>query len=357
MLKFSEQRTLFLQTPDMRRSHERLIRFFGLLLFAGVVIYMVVIPPHAHTDWQARVRVHPEPVMLQHVLRDGVDPVPRRSAPNPHMPLQLQRDIVDISTHFAKLKNGPDFFADYDIGAVDAERRIRREEASESPTTQLKFHYLNSSTSPFYFKWVSSKPMVALIPEFLTDEECDALVAQALPNMARSQVAIRKNDGDKNPINEVRTSSQTWLDTNSGPAAPIVDRIFKLTGFQPGSSEMLQILRYEVSQKYDAHQDYFDPENYGPQPTNRAVTVYLYLSDVEEGGETWFPGADNKPVLTQDYKSCKGGFGFRPHKRSIVVFYDMTPTGGYDLWSLHGACPVKKGTKWGGTLWLRVPTA
>lgn len=352
----------------MRRSNERLLRFFGLLLFAGFVCYMVVIPPHAHMDWQQRVKVaHPEPVMRQQLAaplqqqkqQDVVEAVPRRSAPNPHIPLQLQRDVVDLSERVAKLQNGPDYFADYDIGAVaaKAEQRIRQEE--ESPTDAaakpLKFHYLNSS-SPFYFKWVSSKPMVALIPEFLTDEECDALVAQAKPNLARSQVAIRTADTDKNPINEVRTSSQTWLDTNTGAAKPVIDRILKLTGFAPGSSEMLQILRYELTQKYDAHQDYFDPGNYGPQPDNRAVTVYLYLSDVEEGGETWFPGADNKPVLTQDYKSCKGGFGFRPHKRSVVVFYDMTPTGGYEPYSLHGACPVKKGTKWGGTLWLRVPT-
>ena len=339
-----------------RRSQERLLRFFGLLLFVAFVLYVIVIPPHAHTEWQAKGGlVHPEPVMLQQ--RVLVDPAPRRSAPNPNIPLQLQQDVVDLKAHFERLKNGPDFFADYDIGQVNAESRIRKEEALVSSTRPLKFHYLNQSTSPFMFKWVSSRPMVALVPEFLTDEECDALIAQASPNMQRSQVAIRSNDADKNPINEVRTSSQTWLDTNTGAAAPIVDRIMKLTGFQQGSSEMLQILRYELTQKYDAHQDYFDPQNYGPQPSNRAVTVYLYLSDVEAGGETWFPGADNKPVLTTDYKSCKGGFGFRPHKRSVVVFYDMTPSGGYDPWSLHGACPVRKGTKWGGTLWLRVPTS
>jgi prolyl 4-hydroxylase len=250
------------------------------------------------------------------------------------------------------LVRGVDYFADY---------RIRDVRIPPDPVATLgkplKFQYINTSTSEVPFFWVSSKPRVAFVPNFLTDDECDNIIKTAEPRLERSQVAIRQNDANKNPINEVRTSSQTWLDTNSGPAKPIADKIFKMTGFQPGSSEMMQILRYELSQKYDAHQDYFDPESYGPQPTNRAVTVFLYFSTVEEGGETWFPGADNKPVLTQDYKSCKGGFGIKPRKRDAVIFYDMTPTGGYDLWSLHGGCPVKKGTKWGGTLWLRVPTA
>ena len=250
------------------------------------------------------------------------------------------------------LVRGVDYFADYSIRSVKIP-----EDPVAQPGKPLKFQYMNSSTSATPFYWVSSKPRIAYIPNFLSDEECDNVIKFAEPRLERSQVAIRANDADKNPINEVRTSSQTWLDTNSGPGQPIADKIFKVTGFRPGSSEMMQILRYELNQKYDAHQDYFDPENYGPQPTNRAVTVFLYLSTVEEGGETWFPGADNKPVLTTDYKSCKGGFGFKPRKRDAVIFYDMTPTGGYDPWSLHGGCPVKKGTKWGGTLWLRVPTS
>jgi prolyl 4-hydroxylase len=245
-----------------------------------------------------------------------------------------------------------DYFADYRIADV----RIPPDPIPQDGKA-LKFQYINTTTSKVPFYWVSSKPRVAYIPNFLTDEECDAVIQWAEPRLERSQVAVRKSDVDKNPVNEVRTSSQTWMDTNSGPAKPIADKIFSLTGFAPGSSEMMQILRYELNQKYDAHQDYFDVENYGPQPTNRAVTFFLYFSTVEEGGHTWFPGADNKPILTQDYKSCKGGFGFKPRKRDAVVFYDMTPTGGYDPWSLHGGCPVKKGTKWGGTLWLRVPTA
>ena len=247
------------------------------------------------------------------------------------------------------LVNGVDYFADYDISNV-----TRPGPLVLPPGKYPVFHYLNESCQ-WPFKWVSSTPRIAYVPNFLSNAECDALIAVAKPQLVRSQVAQYK-DGANN-VDDVRTSSQTWLDVTSGIAKPIAEKIYELIDFPPGSSEMLQILRYEVGQKYDAHNDYFDPKLYGPQSSNRAVTVYLYLSDVEEGGHTWFPNADGKPLELQDYKSCKRGFGMKPKKGSVVVFYDMKPNGEYDPASLHGSCPVKKGTKWGGTLWFRIKTS
>lgn len=54
------------------------------------------------------------------------------------------------------------------------------------------------------------------------------------------------------------------------------------------NGEAFNVLRYVNHQHYDSHMDSFDPKDFGPQPSQRMATVLLYLTDVEEGGETVF---------------------------------------------------------------------
>ena len=66
--------------------------------------------------------------------------------------------------------------------------------------------------------------------------------------------------------------------------------------------ECMQVLRYELNQKYEPHFDFFrgaatqkvDERGFGGQ---RVVTVLMYLTSVEEGGETVMPEA--RPVAQQ----------------------------------------------------------
>ena len=52
----------------------------------------------------------------------------------------------------------------------------------------------------------------------------------------------------------------------------------------------MQVLHYAKDEHYWAHHDYFDPNIYRGFVTspgqNRFITVFFYLSNVEEGGET-----------------------------------------------------------------------
>ena len=57
---------------------------------------------------------------------------------------------------------------------------------------------------------------------------------------------------------------------------------------EQGNYESFQVLKYEIGQRYGVHHDYGNEDRKlacGP----RILTFFLYLSDVEEGGETAFP--------------------------------------------------------------------
>lgn len=86
------------------------------------------------------------------------------------------------------------------------------------------------------------------------------------------------------------------------------------------------------------------------------ATVLVYLTDVEEGGETIFPyegrfGLEHQ--ATVDYKSCDVGFRYKPRAGDALLFYSMYPNNTLDKHSLHGGCPVIKGTKYVATKWVR----
>eukprot|EP00760_Papus_ankaliazontas_P039199 PhM_4_TR9511/c0_g1_i1/m.74087/K00472/P4HA; prolyl 4-hydroxylase len=220
------------------------------------------------------------------------------------------------------------------------------------PKRRFEYHHCQK---PHCFI-LSYRPMVMYFPEFMSDEECDAIIAAAKPKMFRSEVSLYKeHKAGESPVQDVRTSTQAWLDPAYVPeVAAIRARIQQITSINDG--ELLQVLHYGIGQKYDAHNDYFDPVMYGPQTTNRAVTHFLYLNTVEEGGETWFPRA-NGGEASWEYRSCSRGLRVHPRKRSMAIFYDMKANGDLDPYSLHGGCPVKKGEKWGGTQWMRVKTS
>lgn len=66
--------------------------------------------------------------------------------------------------------------------------------------------------------------------------------------------------------------------------------------YKENLADGIQILRYELGQAYVAHHDYFpaqQSEDHSWNPfkggSNRFATVFLYLSDVEVGGQTVFP--------------------------------------------------------------------
>jgi prolyl 4-hydroxylase len=217
---------------------------------------------------------------------------------------------------------------------------------------------------------VSLRPNVFVLSDFLTEAECGFIKRYASSRMQPSGLAMMDSSGDSR---DVRTSTQTFMERNGSPQIrALEERAHNLTRLPYDLGENIQVVRYEKGQKYGAHRDFFNPNDYHKQPgmlnsveygaRNRLATVFWYLETVAEGhgGETFFPRALNEQgqeyhPWNGDHEDCYRGVYVQPVKGNAVLFYSMVPDGRLDERSLHGGCrPRGDGTieKWGANQWI-----
>ena len=91
-------------------------------------------------------------------------------------------------------------------------------------------------------------------------------------------------------VSKVRTSTGHFLTRDEDAVVSrIEERIAAFAMIPADHGEGMQILHYTSGQKYEPHFDYFQDKENTKHGGQRVATVLLYLSDVEEGGETIFP--------------------------------------------------------------------
>ncbi|MCJ1385130.1 hypothetical protein MMC17_008249 [Xylographa soralifera] len=138
----------------------------------------------------------------------------------------------------------------------------------------------------------------------------------------------------------------------------IVRRADTLVGFIPSEGlELLQIGRTQEGEQHPLHWDYLqEPElNSEGKLCNRAASFFIFLSDVAEGGETYFPYLDapqaELPVDEKKFRRPKHkdsvGMMLRPVKGNGVFWMNMYKNGTLEERSRHAGMMVKKGTKYG----------
>lgn len=204
---------------------------------------------------------------------------------------------------------------------------------------------------------LSWEPRAFLYHNFLSKKECEYLIDLAKPHMAKSTVVDSKTGKSKD--SRVRTSSGMFLKRGRDKIISNIEKRIADFSFIPADhGEGLQVLHYEAGQKYEPHYDYFLDEFNTKNGGQRIATVLMYLSDVEEGGETVFPAAKGNfsslPGWNEWSDCAKRGLSVKPKMGNALLFWSMRPDASLDPSSLHGGCPVIKGNKWSSTKWMHV---
>ncbi|KAK4712117.1 hypothetical protein R3W88_006630 [Solanum pinnatisectum] len=205
------------------------------------------------------------------------------------------------------------------------------------------------------FQVLSWFPRALYFPNFATIEQCQGIIKMAKADLKPSSLALRKGETAEN-TKGIRTSSGMFISASedkTGILDLIEEKIAKATMIPRTHGEAFNVLRYETGQSYHSHYDAFDPSQYGPQKSQRVASFLLYLSDVEEGGETMFPfeSAQNMDA-NYDFRKCIG-LKVKPRRGDGLLFYSLFPNGTIDPTSIHGSCAVIRGEKWVATKWIR----
>ena len=215
----------------------------------------------------------------------------------------------------------------------------------------------------------SLRPLVLVLSDFLTEEECSFIRGYAMSRMQPSGLAMMDSSGS---AVDVRTSTQTFMERSGSPQIrALEERAHNLTRLPYELGENIQVVRYMPGQKYGAHRDFFNPNDYRKQPQmlssveyggrNRLATVFWYLATIKKGGggETFFPRALNAEgreynPWNGDHEDCYRGTYVQPVRGNAVLFYSMVPDGRLDERSLHGGCKPKGDgiEKWGANQWI-----
>ncbi|KAK1734556.1 prolyl 4-hydroxylase alpha subunit-like protein [Skeletonema marinoi] len=194
------------------------------------------------------------------------------------------------------------------------------------------FHQLNQKYPGL--KRIHQDPDIYSIDNFLTNEECDRLIAKSQPHLVPCLV---KND--KTGIAEqdpVRTSTNTNVPQSEVPS--IVEKMTNVANCCADQLEILQVLNYKKGQEFIPHTDGFSGkfDACGFEQASRQATIFCYLNDVSEGGSTNFPEI---------------GLAIQPKKGTAVIHFPADLELREDTRTLHQGAPAVD-EKWLLTTWV-----
>ncbi|BFF93072.1 prolyl 4-hydroxylase subunit alpha-2 [Drosophila madeirensis] len=226
--------------------------------------------------------------------------------------------------------------------------KVCRGEVGPSPRQErpLRCRYSQGShpfrrLAPLKLEEHSLDPFVVTYHDMLSPRKISDLRLMAVPRMHRS--TVNPLPGGQNKKSSFRVSKNAWLAYDSHPTmGGMLSDLSDATGLDMTFCEQLQVANYGVGGHYEPHWDFFrDPSHYPAEEGNRMATAIFYLSDVEQGGATAFPFLN---------------FAVKPQLGNVLFWYNVHRSLDVDYRTKHAGCPVLKGSKWIGNVWIHEAT-
>lgn len=188
-------------------------------------------------------------------------------------------------------------------------------------------------------------PWIIVLDDYLSNDECDWLIAKGNEIGFRQTSEITdeiKEDGtfgDK--VGQGRTSLDAWCERgceDQPVGKAILQKMLNTTGMKLEHTEFIEILKYNEGGHYERHHDMITTQG-SERCGNRILSLYVFLSDVEDGGELRFTEIEKQVT---------------PQKGRAVLWQNVMDDALDVMQTLtfHEALPVKRGKKYGMNLWF-----
>jgi prolyl 4-hydroxylase len=175
------------------------------------------------------------------------------------------------------------------------------------------------------------------IDNFLSDEECLQMINEAQKQKLEYSTIISDNNNVDAYDENSRKSYTTWFQKHKNDIdLKISNLAIELTNRDDTHFENLQVVYYPIGGFFSPHYD-ATPITSNSNTKYREYTLLIYLNDVEEGGETYFPIID---------------LNVKPKKGKAILFRTINDNKEIIYESLHTGKPVIKGEKWICNKWI-----
>jgi len=246
-------------------------------------------------------------------------------------------------------------------------------ETSTSTTTAAEISTeLPISKLPAFekFRVLHVDPLVLSIDDFLTESECDTLIAHSDPTSSKNKMnnptnihmapmMSRSKTVGKDAMSQAQRTSTTWFHHFQGSEiAPLLSKSCRLFGLDNISKfEEPQTVRYRGSEKFTWHLDALSPsDELNKTGGQRAATLLVYLNSLKSTDENNHVGGN---TMFRDLGTDGAFLKIPPKKGSALLFFPAAggiPNSPFDIRTLHCGEAVAESSpndKWIAQLWLR----